>query len=1295
MSKKRRASRPRSSKLRSVAPVPGARRHAGGELGAALSALNQLLKEERVEEALARSRELIAEHPEHPGVAQLHGWALLKQEAFAEARPYFEMALAKAPDDPSLLTAQARCLMAGEAPEEALALLERVLARDSRRVDALSLRGGVYRALQRIPEAIESYRQVLAINPGHLATHVNLSHLIRYQPGDSAFDALKAHYNDPATKPVEKVRCGFTLGKAYLDIGDKAQAFAYYREANALAMAQTANAPQSPESRLRFIQSHFTAALYPPLREGGQPEIPQVIVSGLSRSGKSLVESLFSGIEGVSLAGESTTLSDYVKERIEGHGGNLGDYLKQLTPERCREDAQGYLARLGGADEVQVTTIPSDLWLLGVIGLWLPHVPIIFCVRDLLDQGVTCYFHHYQHMEAHGYTYDLEMLGRHIGCFEKTMDHWTKVLPNPIFLVDYRELTENPEQVAGNLLGALGLERSAAYQQQLARNAEQITEISPIVSLDIPMPIRSDFNGIGHDFIEHLDPLVQGYKSVQKAFDEPTSAANGSARPGAIATTTAMTATTGDPLALAQALTVPPEDDFNWQLPGRVVALDNGGSFVLQARFPALMRSGAFAVVCFDPASRLANQAGLAELDEFQTFPHVVLGDGQPATLGACLDPALSATLEPLPEAQLPEHRRGGARVLARLPVNSIALDSIEGLESLDYLVLDACSDSAAILDHGRKALADALLIQVRVAFQPTHQRQPNLAELMHWAARNGFRFYRLHEPGYYGHLPKRDDLTRRQASELEFVDALLLPSHARMASLSDKQRIKLAFLLDALYGIHDLSHALLAAVEPQRAEEYLTARGYLGGEASSASESAAVKNQSPVAAALSQVRQALARHSVHRALGIASRLHQALPEELEISRLYAESASLVGHDGKALESLTTLHKRYPHDLSLVAALARAQLRAGLWWEAEATLQPHAGDGETTDIKRLLLESYLAHEGQPAEAHDAALARCQVLLAVQPDDPELKACEASLLARAGETDRALASHAEALAWLGGEQGPKRARLLRAQAATHERGGDTQNACQQLWLACSTRPYSRETVQAYKDLKRLMPQCPEGDFAELAPLHRRISEIWAGYKGESLQHSFGDFGLPYQGLERLKLPGTRPVDYRLGIYPLAKYLPPKARVLDIGCNHGFLLLGLADRLGYGEGFDISQACIDVGNAVAEHMGIRHVHLTSKPFEQFECQEPFDLVIACAVHRWIGMPLEQFGEKLYQFCRPDGLVLLESQGIRETDKTEVGFAQNAQAIASAGFEVIETGGLCDDDVNYREFWLLRRR
>ena len=100
------------------------------------------------------------------------------------------------------------------------------------------------------------------------------------------------------------------------------------------------------------------------------------------------------------------------------------------------------------------------------------------------------------------------------------------------------------------------------------------------------------------------------------------------------------------------------------------------------------------------------------------------------------------------------------------------------------------------------------------------------MAELQHWASRDGFRFYRLERLGHRSHFPQRDDLKKKQSSELISADALFIPSYARMETLTNDQRIKLAFLLHTIYGIRDMSYELLAAVDEDKAEEYLIEEG-------------------------------------------------------------------------------------------------------------------------------------------------------------------------------------------------------------------------------------------------------------------------------------------------------------------------------------------------------------------------------------------------------------------------------------------------------------------------------------
>ncbi|AMX03164.1 O-linked N-acetylglucosamine transferase, SPINDLY family protein [Microbulbifer thermotolerans] len=273
--------------------------------------------------------------------------------------------------------------------------------------------------------------------------------------------------------------------------------------------------------------------------------------------------------------------------------------------------------------------------------------------------------------------------------------------------------------------------------------------------------------------------------------------------------------------------------DFDWQLQGKIIAIDNTTKLVRETGFEKLLDLNTFAVIAFDPGSRVKNPDQFKDHENLQLFPHALLGDGQPATLHACLAPEMSSTLKPLPPEQLPAERRQGAQVLTSLPINTIALDSIQGLQSLDWLILDDLSDATKILEHGEKALRDTLMVQVRVAFHPTHERQPNLSEISHWMCRNGFRFYRLNDFHHKSHLPDRDDWLQHQATELESADALFLPSHKRMAQLSAGQKIKLAFLLHTVYGVQDLTYSLLADVDPEKAELYLIAEGMVPTKAS------------------------------------------------------------------------------------------------------------------------------------------------------------------------------------------------------------------------------------------------------------------------------------------------------------------------------------------------------------------------------------------------------------------------------------------------------------------------------
>lgn len=269
-------------------------------------------------------------------------------------------------------------------------------------------------------------------------------------------------------------------------------------------------------------------------------------------------------------------------------------------------------------------------------------------------------------------------------------------------------------------------------------------------------------------------------------------------------------------------------NDFTWQVKGKIVVLDNRASLIKSGLAEQMVATGAFAIVAFDPASEVKDAKQYEGSETIQVFQHALLGDGSAATLHACVAPEMTSTLTPLPAEKLPKRHHLGAKPLAELPISSIALDSINGLESLDWLILDELSDAMAILEHGEKSLTDTLLIQARVPFQLTHEKQPSLAELQYWASRNGFRFYRFHNISHHSHLPEELNARSPCATEQESADVLFLPSHERMAVLSDENKTKLAFILSTVFAAHDMAFALIAEGSQEKALEFLEAQALL-----------------------------------------------------------------------------------------------------------------------------------------------------------------------------------------------------------------------------------------------------------------------------------------------------------------------------------------------------------------------------------------------------------------------------------------------------------------------------------
>jgi len=147
---------------------------------------------------------------------------------------------------------------------------------------------------------------------------------------------------------------------------------------------------------------------------------------------------------------------------------------------------------------------------------------------------------------------------------------------------------------------------------------------------------------------------------------------------------------------------------------------------------------------------------------------------------------------------------------LAELPIATVALDKASELPAVDWLVLDDLNDAMAILENGEATLKKTLLIHVKLAFQPTHQRQPNFSEVAHWASRQGFRFYTFQNEKKRTPIPDKIIYSNPHKDELINATALFIPNHDTLKKLTKNQLRKLAFIADNACKLSGLSYEIL-----------------------------------------------------------------------------------------------------------------------------------------------------------------------------------------------------------------------------------------------------------------------------------------------------------------------------------------------------------------------------------------------------------------------------------------------------------------------------------------------------
>ncbi|WP_051122310.1 hypothetical protein [Pectobacterium atrosepticum] len=263
------------------------------------------------------------------------------------------------------------------------------------------------------------------------------------------------------------------------------------------------------------------------------------------------------------------------------------------------------------------------------------------------------------------------------------------------------------------------------------------------------------------------------------------------------------------------------QDGFSFQLSGKIIATDHGGSLATSKNFINLSATDAFHFVIMDMVGEVEEHHLPLRKKSIQHIKLHGLGDGESVPVYMCLAPEYSSDLTPLSS-------QGGSKVLAEVMAQTSKLDHIHGLDHLDWLILDNRYDIRKAIIHGKRILSDCLVVQVKITFSQTHQEQLLFSDMTSLLTQYGFSFHSLENIEYAKPTMIGDDETLPSSKMISAV-AIYLPDNARIHAMEIERREKLAFILHTAYRMQELAYSVLQIDSKERAKSYLDDRNVTG----------------------------------------------------------------------------------------------------------------------------------------------------------------------------------------------------------------------------------------------------------------------------------------------------------------------------------------------------------------------------------------------------------------------------------------------------------------------------------
>ena len=378
-------------------------------------------------------------------------------------------------------------------------VVEQAIAQGDAKVQSLFIKGVICMQMGRFDQAAEIFHETLALDGTVGEAYERLARIKRLGP--EAADKLRALLEDETLGVSPRAGAGFALYSLLDKAEDYEGAFDALARANALKSRELQFDAAEHTRLISQSMKVFDTAFFKARRDQGHPTQAPIFILGMPRSGTTLSEQILAAYDEVRARGER---QDF--QHLSATIAQYPDRVDELPPSWANDQGGRILqAMQAGAEPTRHVTnkSPGNYAFVGLIAWIFPNAKIIYCRRDPREIGLSCFEQNFR--SGLSYAYDLEHFAIAYKQQSRIMDHWLKVSPINIHIVDYEQLVGNPGAIARGMVEYCGLK----WDPQCLDTSKVTRPIETASAWQARQPINTGSLGKWKRYERQLQPMIE------------------------------------------------------------------------------------------------------------------------------------------------------------------------------------------------------------------------------------------------------------------------------------------------------------------------------------------------------------------------------------------------------------------------------------------------------------------------------------------------------------------------------------------------------------------------------------------------------------------------------------------------------------------------------------------------------------------------------------------------------------------------------------------------------------------